>query len=445
MTNPKSRILAAVAGALSLGAAATWAVEPTQQDRIQALETTVAQLQAERAQNTKDLAATIDNVLRDAEQRSQLMAMNGDSGAGYGDNGFFIRSGGFELRPGAGFQFRNVTDYRTNTSGGKDDEIDNGFEIRRMKLMLNGTMFTKDLVYSINWETDDNSGGMFLEDAWVKYTFADGWAFRAGQFKDPVSHEALIDDFHGIAVERSLLDAELGGGFLDRTQGVTLIYGGHDANNPLNAEAGLTDGLNQDNTDFTKHALDFGVVGRVEYKAMGDWAAYADSTAMGNKKDSLLVFGLGGDWSQSGNGDVLTGALDGQFETPTGLSIFGEVLARKADKDITPSGKDITDWGFLLQAGYMLNTQWEIFGRWDMTLFDERIASAGDSKNFNEITLGVNYYLGQNGSAGHRAKVTIDLTYLPDGSPAPNTGLGFTGDSNGDAEWVLRGQFQLLI
>jgi len=57
----------------------------------------------------------------------------------------------------------------------------------------------------------------------------------------------------------------------------------------------------------------------------------------------------------------------------------------------------------------------------------------------------VNYYLGANGSAGHRAKVTIDLNWLPNGAPKPMTGQGYLGDSNGETELVIRGQFQLTL
>ena len=107
---------------------------------------------------------------------------------------------------------------------------------------------------------------------------------------------------------------------------------------------------------------------------------------------------------------------------------------------------DFYNWGVLVQAGYMLNSQWEIFGRYDYTSVDDSLVPAGAEDNFSEITSGVNYYL-----KGHAAKVTIDLTYLPDGVPPSMpvggdlTGIGFKGTGNGDDEIVIRGQFQLLL
>src|SRR5213075_96004 len=173
-------------------------------------------------------------VLRDADRRSHLMANSGDMSAGY-DNGFFLRAGDlFVLRPGINFQFRHVTDYRTNTTGAKDDEVESGFEVRRLQFLLEGTLFTPDLEYTFVWNTqrdtstqtvrdatgstvgtvDVKSGGnLFLEDAYVKWMFSDQWGIKGGQFKDPVTHEKLVSDKRLVAVERSLLDATLGGGY----------------------------------------------------------------------------------------------------------------------------------------------------------------------------------------------------------------------------------------
>jgi hypothetical protein len=51
----------------------------------------------------------------------------------------------------------------------------------------------------------------------------------------------------------------------------------------------------------------------------------------------------------------------------------------------------------------------------------------------------VNYYL-----HGHSAKITIDAGWLPNGSPNNQTGIGVLAN-DGDNEYFIRGQFQLLI
>ena len=41
------------------------------------------------------------------------------------------------------------------------------------------------------------------------------------------------------------------------------------------------------------------------------------------------------------------------------------------------------------------------------------------------------------------AKITFDVVYLPDGSPSNQDSLGILGSTK--EEWVLRGQFQLIL
>jgi len=226
MTSPKIKtcILAAVAAVLAAGTSA-YADDSTAelQKTVNDLQSKVAALQASSAANGKEVAATIDAVLRDAEKRSQSMAaMTG--GAGY-DNGFFIKSGDFSLMPGIIFQFWNVTDYRQNTDGAKSDEIENGFEVHRVDLILQGTAFTKDLTYFFMWRsTSEDGGGLDLQDAFVTYMFSDAWGPRAGQFVENFTHEDWLSDGTQLAAERSLMDATIGG-FTNRTQGVSVLFG----------------------------------------------------------------------------------------------------------------------------------------------------------------------------------------------------------------------------
>lgn len=466
MTNPKSRMFAAVVGALSLGAAAAWAVEPTQTDaKIQELQAKVAALEAKQAANTKDLAATVDAVLRDAERRSQLLANGGEMGAGY-ENGFYIRKGNdWVLRPSVLFQFWNVTDFRqevVGSGGEEDDRLDNGFEVHRLKFALEGTAM-KDITYCFIWQTSSSDSTLSLLDAWAKYMFADDWGLQIGQFKDPVNKEFLTGDQYLMAAERSLMNQLLGGGFVGYTQGVGLVYGGQNPKNPWNAIVAFTDGIGQGNTSFTEKTglfntpmdgnyplpgeFDFGVAGRVEYLAFGDWKDYRDFSAQGNKQD-LLVLGMGGDWSQSGDGDSFVGALDAQWENASGLGIYGAGLVRYLNTDMSSAADDSTDWGLLAQVSYTLDPQWEVFGRYDITFMDDEAALIGGTEdNYQEITVGLNYYL--KAAADHRAKFTVDLTWLPTGAPNSNyfdaTAIGAQDENDGSNEFMLRAQFQLLI
>jgi hypothetical protein len=461
MRNVKQIVSAAAVTVL----ASTWAQaqgpETDLEREIGQLQARVVELQSQEARDSAAVAATIDQVLRDAERRTQLLAA-ADSGAGY-DNGFYIKTGAFVLKPGIQFQLRNNTDYRANTSGGKDDEIENGFEVRRLKLNFAGSAFTKDLTYDFVWIVEREGGDLLLEQAWVKYMFADLWGFRAGQFKSPGNpHEELVSSKRQVAVERTMANELLGGGLQDFVQAVTLIYGGYNDNSPVNVEIGLTDGVSSDNSDYVghyplgpismgptssvgNHAFDFGVAGRAEFRAMGAWKAYQQLGAKDVKEDTLVI-GAGFDWNQGGDGNLIFGNVDVSFQHTSGLALYGGVLIRHVDDDLSSGSDSFTDWGLVLQASYLINPAWEAFLRYGGVFFDDEIVLANDEHDdFHEITVGVTHFLGENGSAGHRAKVTVDLSWLPHGSPKSLSGNGFLGDSGGDDEIVLRGQFQLLL
>jgi hypothetical protein len=461
MTKKYLTLPAVVAGAMGMGAGSiAWAAEPTADElmrQIEQLQAKVQQLENKQdtALSAREVDATIDKVLRDAEQRSKLLQMEGFT-AGWND-GFMLQSadGNYMINPYFQFQFRNVTNYRDSdddTPGADDDEdMQNGFEIRRMKFGFRGNAFTPDLTYNFRWETDQDGGSVTLEEAQIQYRFSDDWAFMVGQFKDNWTHEENVSSGKQLAVDRSLVNEVLGGGLTDYVQGVALMYVPEESR--WRAMAAYHDGLNTDNTDFTEggggvttvtgsaFAPNFGFSGRVEFFAQGGPKAYEDFTAMGNN-DNLLVFGAGGDWTQAGSDDIYLHTIDVQWENANGLGIYGAFVGALADFS-TPGGgdDDAYDAGFLVQAGYMLNEQWEVFGRFDLLFLDDDVLAATSEDEFTEFTFGVNYYL-----QGHRAKVTIDVSYLPDGTPAGTSleGIGYL-EGEGDDQFAIRGQFQLLL
>lgn len=432
-------IVPALAGVLSLGAIAQ-AAEPTAAELRSQLEQLQAKIEKVEAKQSADAqqAATSRELTADAATRSQLLQSEGVV-AGF-NKGFFIQSadGAFKLQPFFQFQFRSVTNYRDNAGVNGDDDSDtqNGFEIRRMKFGFKGNAISKDLTYEFRWATSRTSGSPVLENAYIQYKFADDFAFKVGQWKDNVFHEETTSSQRQLTVDRSLLNELLGGGQTDYVQGVSLLY----LTDAVHAELALTDGANSDNTDFTEggggtlsiDGPNYGVSGRVEYKVLGDWHAYDDFTAMGNK-DDLLVVGGGFDYTEGGDAYALYHTADVQWEPASvvGLAVYGAYVANYNDSG---DGGTSYDWGFLGQAGFMINEQFEIFGRYDFI----RIDTDADEDTFHEITVGGNYYF-----YGHNAKATVDLTYLPSGSPTSESGIGVLASD--DSQFIIRGQFQLAF
>ena len=416
------------------------------QTELRQLRDEVRELKARQAAATpaapaytaREVDATVDSVLHDADRRSQLLAETGGFMGGWMDDKFVIRSedGNYSMSPGVQFQFRSVTTYNQNANGGKDN-TDNGFEVRRLKFSLDGTAITKNLYYNFVWATDRKTGNLVNEEAYVQYKFADNFAVKVGQYKEYIYHEQTVSYKRQLLVDRSLLNEVLNGGE-SYVQGIDLLW---DNNSNLRADVGFTDGYNSRNTNFQDpptNAFDFGVHGRVEWLVFGkDFKGYTQFTSMGNKSGDFAVIGAGADWSQNGDINVIHHNADVQWNGGP-LSIYAAYVGVYTDFGNSAAGADNNyDYGFVVQAGYMLNTQWEAFARYDWFHLDNQAASAED--DFHEVALGVNYYM-----HGQNAKVTIDVGWLPNGSPSTQTGIGVLAN-DGDNEYFIRGQFQLLL
>ena len=496
------------AGVIGLCSTAARAAEPTQQElleQVKALQARVEQLEAQRArqqspqppqqgapatapaearpqsQPASEEGATIGSVLRDAERRSEPSMLQAEGfTAGYTHGRFVIQdaSGNFVLNPNLQFQARYVANYRDSDAAGGDgggsDNTQDGFEIRRMKIAVDGNLFGRDLTYKFQWGTERNGGSLNLEDAWVRLALsrvlgegADDWAVRVGQFKDPWNHEEITSSKRQLAVERSLLNYAIGGQLTKWVQGVALVWDDGVGGSPLRAELGYTDGPNTRNTNFTntggglpaafpgEQGPEWGAFARVELLARGDWKQYDDFSAMGNTQD-LLVFGVGASYAEVGQSDILFHTADVQYETgklgfyaayvglynePKGGIPGTDVNPGLAGEQQLPAGGSAYDWGFLVQAGYMLDKRWELFGRFDETFVDDNRLPPHSGESFPEITVGVNHYLN-----GHAAKFTVDGVWCPSGVPSGDfSGTGLLDPDGDEQQFAIRAQFQLLL
>lgn len=446
--------------------------QPTQQellDTVRSLQTKVAQLEAGQQGTAAKVDAalvdrTVTQVLTDAERRSQLMQASGFT-AGYTNGKFVIQSedGNFSLNPNAQLQARYVANFREEGQADGDDDAQDGFEIRRMKFNLDGNIFSKNTKFKIQWATNRTGGSLGLEEAFVQHTFEDtffdgalsGFGVKFGQFKDFTFHEEITSSKRQLAVERSYLNEIMAGGLTDYEQGITLIY--DPKASPFRAEVGYLDGANSDNTNFTDSgsivaagigALHFGVVARAEVKLAGEnWKLYDDFTALKNTED-LLVIGGGVNWTEGDNGDVYFHTVDAQWEPVAvpGLSVYAAAIGLYAEYG--DGDDDAYHYGGLVQAGYLLDSQWEVFGRYDISLLDDgaptgtgTLGSAADIEDtIHEITVGVNYYV-----KGHASKITLDVTWLPNGAPLAVDGAGILANTDGDQQFTVRAQYQLLL
>ena len=465
--------------AVQARAAEPTASQPTTRDlldKIAALQSRLDQVEkktadqaaAEARARAADADAIVDKVLRDANSRSQFLQQEGFT-AGYTSGKFILQSadGRFVLNPNIGFQFRGVANSRDGVKNGGSDDTQSGFEVRRLKLAFDGNMFSPDVTYRFQWNTNRKTGSLELDEGWVRYQFHDTpFAIRAGSMGNTWDHETEVSYKRQLAVERSLLHELItsgGVGGEDYVQGVQFLYE-REKDDPIRAFVMLHDGFNSRNTNFQDgggggapvlglKSVDWAVSGRVEYKVDGNWGDYRQYTALNNKKD-LLVVGAGFDYEDADNLNALFHTVDVQWDPQAvqGLSLYAAYVGLYRDFRNVAAGAGVDntpyDWGFVVQAGYLLNDQWEVFARYDYTDLDARApagagtlgAGARMEDKVHEITVGANYYL-----YGHNAKFTLDATYLPNGSPFNLDSAGILSQPASKDQFVLRGQFQLLL
>lgn len=450
MTLRTSKVLAMAAAAALCAAGIAKAADPTPQELLQQVKDLQAKVQAmEARQASAPDAATIATLLQDAHNRSQLLADSPDGSAGYDDNGFYIRMGpDFSIRPRIYLQIRNASTWAQDKKNDGSD-FENGFELRRARLVFTGNAFSPDFTYMFESDVNRSNGTFGLLEAWGQYRFNPDFAVRAGQMKDPVFRENLVSSSAQLFADLSFVDGVVGSGLGQYVQGVMTEYGS--AESPFHAKLMLQDGIGSVNTSWTDHFpvatppavtpdTNFGVSGRVEYKVMGNWKDYADFTARTTKED-LLVFGAGADVTQRDNSNLYLMTADAQYKNGKGLSVFAAFDGDYYDYRGASSGTRF-DWGAIVQAGYMLNPSWEALARFGYVQLDNDFVTGQNT--FEEIGVGLNWYLGQGGKWGHRAKMTFDAIYLPNGAPADVTGVDVVGDP-GNNEFILRVQLQLVL
>jgi hypothetical protein len=368
--------------------------------------------------------------------------------------GFIIRSddGAFLLHPWAFVQFRDATNYRSDQSAAGGADTENGFELPRMKLILDGNIFTTNLTYQFIWATDDTSGDLGLQDAWARYHFqSTPFAIEAGQIRDPVDHEQLLFATKSLTPDRSIVNNVLLNGD-DIVKGVELSCG-YDSDAMVRGLVAFTSGQRNFDTNFEQYsvnAADWGAAGRVEWKLAGNWKDYTQFTALGDQTP-LLVLGGGLDYTEAGAAAPLTHVADVQCDLPEGTSVYAAYLGRYTRDNAGPptsngqftaastTRADTYDATARLMVGQLIDQRFEPFFRYEYIQFDPREVPAGLNSTVNDISLGCNYYF-----YGHHAKLTAAASYLPNGSPVANT-ISDVLTSHRGTEIIAQVQFQLML
>ncbi len=356
----------------------------------------------------------------------------------------------YQLSVGSQMQLR-YTMLDKDRSGGDSSK----FELRRIKLSLNGYAFTKDLTYKITY----NLGGNALEETFLNYRLIDEAQFRIGQDK--------------VQFGRQWITSSGANQFVDVSAATTAFVPGYDTGININGKVagGLVyysvGGYNGSGQNTFRDARDNAFAARIAVNPLGDMAyseadldcskkplvsvgssfyrntlngtSDTESKGVGFIKSTAGWFGLGRGLSTAGNLvattepiDFNTAEVDAAFKW-LGFSAQAEYFWAQADGQ---TSKNIARaQGYYVQAGYfVIPSKLEIAARY--SYLDPNRDVSND--HLAETTGAISWYINK-----HNLKIQADYSNIHKQGRIASTGAGVGASPTDDQQARL--QVQLLF
>lgn len=419
----------------------------------------------ERADQIRGL---VQDVLADADTRGSLL--QGGPTAGH-DGNFFLASpdGNYRLNVGGLLQVGWVYNTLDNSTAVTPDEDRMGFEVKRAQLSFWGHVVNPNWMYKIEMEYgrgqtdegpgDEDSSGFFLDlldssssssedcgfcllDAWIAHNCGNGLVVYVGQFRAPFLHEELVDDQYSLAYDRSALNEAFTSGYV---QGIMLHY----RQDVWEVMGSYDDGPRSSNSNALSYDTEWSFHARGNWLIAGTWDQQEQHTSPRGQEFGARVGGgirymreeYGTPGPALGEAELFSWTIDGSVHFG-GASIMAAIIGNHIDFDAV-GAVDADPMGFIVQGGFYLTDEWEIFGRYEWG--DPDVTGVSD---LSLLTFGVNYYF-----AGQQVKWTADIVFAldevdPGWVGVFNSGdlLGLRGDVTGeDGQMALRTQLQLMF
>lgn len=331
------------------------------------------------------------------------------------------------------FQLLGSATWQKNEIGNTD--YNSNFSVRRARLKFKGFAFTKKLTYKLeiglaNQDIDGASyytdyTDKFIQDAYVQWNFYKNLSLRGGQAKLPGNVERLVSSGSLQFVDRSLLNAEFS---IGRDIGLQLFNEHYLTPTFLIREKfAFSQGDGRNVTVGNMGGYQY--TGRVEFLPLGAFKNDNEikGSALEREDDPKLMVSVAYDFNddsvrtQSNSGDFME-IEDGLYQTDIStlfadvvfkyknISFLAEYASRTADDPIAvdqqniPTG-DVVQSGsaFNVQGGYLLDSNWEVSGRFTNLNFDALVQSTTEEQQY---TLGVSKYI-----VGHNLKLQTDISY----------------------------------
>jgi len=340
----------------------------------------------------------------------------------------------YTMKVGARMQFLSSNSWDINDGNLTNPEAN--FLARRARLKFNGFAFTPKLKYKLELglSNRDISGASeytsnaprYILDAVIMWNFHENFELWFGQTKLPGNRERVISSGNLQQVDRSLLNSRFN---IDRDVGIQLRHHFNLSEKFVVKEIfsiAQGEGRNVTTGNIGGHQY----TGRIEFLPFGNFTSKGDYSGSDLKREETPKFALGIAYDHNSNAvknrsnqgsymvtdtglfetNINTLFIDAMFKYQ-GFSFMAEYVDRDAkdplvkNSDGTLTGDEVqVGYGLNLQAGYLLNKDWEVSGRYTNIELDKDITGKNPESQY---TLGVSKYI-----VGHKLKVQTDISYL---------------------------------
>lgn len=455
----------------------------------------------------KEIRAIVSDVLADSATRTSLQETGATAGYLAGE-GFVLRnpSGDFSLRISGQIQTRFVfnnnsngsnytnADYINDHLNGTDQQIGNknswGFSVRRARLNFDGHIGDSSWQYKVGGTFQASTGQYQYDDLAILKTLENGLRVGLGQMKTPFLREELVSSRNQLAVERSMMNAMFSA---KRSLGVHLNWRENNVSLQGYYGNGMRTALNNDQeyTNSSNNPTKWAFAGRAEFKLAGKWRDFKSFNTDEDQQCALMigVAAMGQEYGANTEFKSLFGLPDlnnvlqvegANLDGSTVAGVSADITAKFGrfsvfasavwqQYDIEGSGGTIfglpmdeytmnrvNPWGILVQGGWSVSEDVELFARFAMTDADLggfTLTSSGSglppiptppiNSKTSILTLGANHFVNKN------LKFTLDwsinfqdsIVGIDDNELID---LGWSPTNTAD-EWLFRAQMQLLF